>query len=528
MKKTNHVYDIELISELCKAQPEGEFNSTDVARKYCKKLGIEYKVSRARTVQVIVKKHQFHIDLINPKMSTQFVAAEKRKYKGKSKNVMVAWAQAKTPIDDNLWDNMLVYAEEHDAEILVIPGTYLNPNSPYSTQVRREFAWDEKISDYMYATESNIHKHLIMIADTDVLPTGKRPLNNFHSITGLESCIIGHPRQHMQVVPTMKNSRRKFMFTTGSITVPNYRKARAGKESKVHHKMGFLFIENLDSENFTARHVHAEKDGSFEDLHYRIFDGTVVKVKKPWEAMIFGDTHLSKEDQGLLDESRRLIDEVGCKQTVWHDLMDGYSINHHQMKDHVEQVIKANKGLNVLEDELEMNISFINEWKDTNMVIVPSNHPDWLDKWVRFNHNAKHAINSVLFNKFQSVLYEEKAPKGLYAYVINKEFGREVNCLHRDDSHMVCGIELNNHGDLGSNGAKGTPLTFAKLNTQIVSGDKHHSYTLDNAYGVGLSAVLDHNYNKGMSSWTQSNGIILSNGRFQHLLYFNGKFTNLI
>jgi hypothetical protein len=81
---------------------------------------------------------------------------------------------------------------------------------------------------------------------------------------------------------------------------------------------------------------------------------------------------------------------------------------------------------------------------------------------------------------------------------------------------------------LGSNGAKGTANTFAKLNTPIVSGDKHYPYTIDNAHGVGLSSILDHKYNKGLSSWAQSNGIILSNGRFQHLLYFEGKFTNLI
>lgn len=525
-KRKKCKYDIPLIKKLCKKQPAGEINCTTVARQYCKEKGEDFEIKFARQIQKIVKAEGLNAGDSRPSESIQYIEATNREFKTKRSNIFVTWAQAQTPIHEGLWEKMKTYAKFHDAEIVVIPGTYMNPNGNPTTW-GRNFVWDERLNDYLYASEVILHNHLTVIADTDILPTAKRPLNGFHSVTGLESCIIGHPRQHMIVVPTMKNSRRKFMFTTGAITETNYRRARVGKEAKVHHKMGFLFIENLDEENFTARHVHAENDGSFQDLTFRVDDRGVHLKTDPWEAMIFGDTHLSKEDKEMLKESRRLIEVAGCKRTVWHDLMDGYSINHHQMKDHVEQVIKTNKGLNVLETELKMNMKFIKKWRDTNMVIVPSNHPDWLDKWVRFNHNAKHPINAVLFNKFQSILYQEKAPKGLYAYEVEQNFD-DVLCLHRDDSYSVMGIELNNHGDLGSNGAKGTPLTFAKLNTPIVSGDKHHSYTLDNAYGVGLSAVLDHKYNAGLSSWTQSNGIILSNGRFQHLLYFGGKFTNLI
>lgn len=529
--QNKHSYDRSIIERLCRKQPKGSFNATDVAKKYCKKVGIDFSVYRARSIQMIIKNEGYHIDVVHPKKSAQYSAARKRTYKSSKKNRIVAWAQAKTPIHEGLWNNVHAYAKEHNADIIIIPGTYLNPNNQYTFdafKMKREFAWDDRLSPYLYATEAQLHTHLSMIADTDIVPTAKRPLQGFHSVTGIESCIIGHPRQHMDIVPTMKNSRRKFMFTTGAITVPNYRIARAGKEASIHHKMGFLFIENLSEDDFTARHIHAEEDGSFQDLSYRVENGRVFKCEDPWEAMIFGDTHISKEDECLLNESRRLIDVVGCKRTVWHDLMDGYSINHHQAKDYVEQVIKAKKGLNRLDTELEMNMEFIRKWKNTNMVIIPSNHPDWLDKWVRLNQGNKDTVNAILFNKFQSILFEEKAPKGLFAYTIEENFNDEVLCLDRDDSYEVCGIELNNHGDLGANGAKGTPNTFAKLNTPIVSGDKHHPYTFDNAHGVGLSSVLDHVYNKGLSSWAQSNGIILSNGRFQHLLYFGGKFTNLI
>jgi len=520
-----HSYDIDLIKRLCKKQPKGEFNCTDVAKKYAKEKDLDFSQSVARSIQKIVNNHGLHIDMVSPKNHIQFTMALKRSFVQTKKNTIITWAQAVTPIHEGLWENLLAYAEEHDAEVIVIPGTYLNNNSPF--QWRRDYAWDNRLTNYLYATEASVHNHLSVIADTDIVPTAKRPLNNLQGVTGIESSIVGHPRQHMQISPTMKNRRRKFMFTTGSITVPNYRRARAGKEASIYHKMGFLFVENLNEENFVARHIHAEEDGSFQDLIYRVEKGKV-SLKNDWKAMIFGDTHLSKEDSGMLEESRRLVTIGKCEQTVWHDLFDGYSINHHQAKDHVEQVIKARKGLFSLQGELDMNMEFIKSWKDTNMIIVPSNHPDWIDKWVRFNQGVKDAHNALLFNRFQSILFEELAPKGLYAHVIEENFGDEVTCLERDISHEVCGIELNNHGDLGSNGAKGTAITFAKLPHPVVSGDKHHCYTIDEAYGVGVSSVLDHKYNKGMSSWAQSNGIILSNGRFQHLLYFDGKFTNLI
>jgi hypothetical protein len=522
---SRHKYDIALIKKLCKKQPKGEFNCTNVAKKYAKKKELEYSVSIARSIQSIVEKHGLHTERIKPKKHAQFTNACNREFNQTKKNTIVTWAQALTPIHDELWKNILAYAKYHDAEVIVIPGTYLNNNSPYMW--KRTYAWDDRLTDYLYATEASVHNHLSIIADTDIVPTAKRPLRNLQGVTGIESSIVGHPRQQMIISPTMKNRRRKFMFSTGSITVPNYRRARVGKEATQYHRMGFLFVENISDENFVARHIHAEEDGSFQDLIFRVEDEKIT-LKNDWEAMIFGDTHLSKEDKEMLEESRRLFGLGKCKQSIWHDLFDGYSINHHQAKNHVSQVIKAKKGLHRLDSELEMNMAFIDNWRDTNMIIVPSNHPDWIDKWVCYNQGVKDAHNAILFNKFQSILFDELAPKGLYAYVIEENFGDDVICLDRDESYEICGIEINNHGDLGANGAKGTPETFAKLPHPVISGDKHFCYTIDDAYGVGVSSRLDHGYNAGMSSWAQSNGIILSNGRFQHLLYFDGKFTNLI
>ena len=185
-------------------------------------------------------------------------------------------------------------------------------------------------------------------------------------------------------------------------------------------------------------------------------------------------------------------------------------------------------GTNCVQTEIDYMLGWIKEWEKFGLVVVPSNHNDWLDKWVRLGQGAKDIKNAFIFNKFRNTLFQEEAPKGLVAKVIDDVFSKTVKTLHRNDSFKVKGYELNNHGDLGANGAKGTSTTFKKLNVKIVSGDKHFAYSLDGAHGVGISTVKNHGYNRGLSSWVQSHGVINGNGKFQHLLYSNNKFTKLI
>ena len=523
--QSNHKYDRAIIKRLCKKQPKEGFNATDVAEQYCEEVGLEFEQIRIRGVQWVIKKEGFHDkESLKPHQTEAYEKATSRKLPSNIPIYLITWAQAHTPIDGKLWENMLTYAKRIGAKIIVLPGTYLNYNSSFKKMVT---VWDERVVDYIYASEGSLFKHLTIIPDADILPTASMPLTGMESVTGIESSIIGHPRQHKVVIPTLKNSRRKMMATTGSITLPNYRRARVGKKANTHHKMGFVIAEKINKEEFVMRHVEALADGSFQDIIFKVADGSVTKSAK-WSAVVNGDTHLSKEDKEMLRETRRLVRLGKPEFTIWHDLFDGYSINHHDQKDFVSQVVKERKNLNNLQAEVDMSMEFIAQWQDTNMIIIPSNHNDWLDKWVRLGSGGKDLKNAPLFNELQKVLFEEKAPKGLYAYLIDQRFGKKVTTLSRDESFMVATHECNNHGDLGANGAKGVPSTFKRLNTKIVSADKHFLYTYDHAYGVGVTTRLDHGYNRGMSPWVQSSGLIHANGTFQHLIFAGGKFTTLM
>jgi hypothetical protein len=504
---------------------------TEFTKHFCKIRGVEYTETARKNINKIIKSSQPKEEdnlIKNIDQSEIYKQAEKAKRK-KSDFYLITCAQAHTPINSTVWEGMKAYAEEIGAQIIVVPITYYNNKTsfkPYPT------IWHPELLPYMFAREDKIHPYLTLISDANVLPTAERPLRGFEGVTGEESSIVGHPRHHLEVVPTLPNSRDKFMMTTGAITIPNYRKARVGKKAEFHHIEGFLVVEILSNEAFNFRHVSSCEDGSFQDLVYT-WDGKKIKKDGRAECIIFGDVHVGQEDPEMIEKTRDVLDILNPKSIVLHDIFDGHSINHHQAKDFVHQVKLEKSGKNDLESEIGEVFSFIDSFKEWNPVIVPSNHNDWLDKWLRLGGGDKDIKNAIIFNELRWELYNNDCAKGILAHLIDREkkvnkTWRGVKTLHRNDSYKVCGHELNNHGDLGSNGAKGTPNTFRKLNVKIVSGDKHFLYTLDGAYGVGVSTVKDHGYNRGLSSWTQSHGVINANGKFQHLIFSGNKFSNLL
>lgn len=494
----------------------------DLYKEYCRIEGIPYTEKVRKALSAIL--HTEVVPTTIPVNKSKQYEKAKSKSLASSKRFIIGYAQNHTPVHKNLFKGIEAYSKEIGAEIAITAGIYNNTNSEHSPL---KTIWAKQVLPYLVHNEQNLTKYLTLVTDTNVLPTAERPLRGFEGITGEESTIIGHTRQHFEVVPTLPSSKEKMLFTTGAVTIPNYRTSRVGKKAKFHHQMGFAIVEIFKEGNFVVRHVSAKADGSFQDLSYKV-NGDEISKDGRAESLILGDLHLGKEDKKMLDKTESIIQILKPKNVVVHDILDGYSINHHASKDFVHQVISNKKNTNCLHTELSLLEEWVNKWKKYNLVIIPSNHNDWLDKWVRFNQGASDIKNATLFNDFQKVLYEEKAPKGLLAYFLDSKFKEGVTTLGRDDSYKVKNHELNNHGDLGANGAKGTPITFSKLNVKIVSGDKHTPYTLNGAYGVGISTVKKHGYNKGLSSWLKSHGVILENGKFQHLIYSDEKFTELL
>ncbi len=518
--KVRNKYDKVLIKKLYKASKDKSIKL--ISEKYCEEVNIDYSENIRKAINNIVVDLNLKVGTVELESTEAYKNAKTNKPK-KSKNYLITYAQDNTPIYSKVWEGMKTLAKEYNAEIIVIPGIYSNPQSEaanYST------GWHPDLTEYMFSGQHKLNNFLTIISDANVIPTAIMPLNGFEGITGEESSIVGHPRQHKVVVPTLPTSRDKLMATTGSITVPNYRRSRTGKKAEFHHISGFLVVEVFDKNDFVFRHVSANKQGVFQDLFY-VVDGKEIRKDGKWDTLIMGDIHHGHQDEEMVKETFRLSEIGKPEYVLLHDVFDGSSINHHEAKDFVRQVINEKKGV-TLKKELDGIVSWIRKYqsKTWQFVNIPSNHNDWLDKWVRLRDGKNDIKNAILYNEFQRVLFDELAPNGLVAYYLDENLDGVIS-LGRNDSFRRLGFELNNHGDLGANGARGTALTFKKLNVKIVSGDKHFLYTIDGAHGVGVTTHKFMGYNRGLSSWTQSHGVVNTNGKFQHLMFVGGRFTKL-
>ncbi len=483
--------------------------SERTSRKWCTKLGFKEKVE------------------IEPE---QYVQAKKREYDNTKKYFLVTWAQNNTPIHKGLWKRMGFYRDFLNADIHVIAGRYKNPTSVF-TDVDYEY-WDEAVADYLDANRHDIHKYMSILSDIKIQPTAVNPMTGMQALSGVNSSIFGAPKVQLEMIPVLDGNRPKMMLTTGAITKKNYTDSKSGKVGDFHHTFGFAIVEIKDDETFFVRQVTAnDKTGDFTDLYYRVDDKGVHDVDSI-AAAVLGDIHYGHHDQQVLDKTMEMLDKIIPEHVVLHDVFDGNSISHHEMKDPFVQYGKEMLGTNDLEKEVDVMLTGLGSFeKFNNVIIVRSNHDDFLDRWLKNEDWKKQPTykNSRLYMKYSDILLEQygRDPynvKGVIPTLINQRYPK-YKTLGRSSSYIVKGWELGQHGDVGSNGSRGSLLQFRKLNTKIIVGHYHSPGRKDGALAVGTSTGMRVGYNIGPSSWLQSHVIIHKDGRSQHINFINGEYT---
>ena len=457
--------------------------------------------------------------------SPQYIRAKERKFDKKKKRFIITWAQNDTPVHEDFICNIEAYAGHIGADIHVIAGRYKNPTSVFTD--KNYDTWSDRIIQYLDAGRHEVHKHMWIMSDVKIQPTAVDPMTGLQGMSGINSCVFGSPKVHMETIPVLEGNLPKLMMTTGSCTVKNYTDSKSGKKGEFHHTLGFVIVEIKDSTTFFARQVTANEDGDFTDLFYRVEEGEV-SVSKTCAAAILGDLHYGQHDERVVKRTLELFNDLKPDHVVLHDVFDGLSINHHESKDPFIQYQRELEGTNSLRREIDMMLKGLEDFKDHNVVIVRSNHDDFLDRWLKNTdwRKASTLKNSLEYMEYSALLLRGDAPNGVIPYLINQKFP-QYRTLGRSDSFVVNGWELAQHGDIGSNGSRGSLLQFRKLNTKIVVGHYHSPGRRDGALAVGTSTKLRVNYNLGPSGWLQSHVIIHHDGKAQHINFIKGEFTTL-
>mgnify|MGYP003671670278 CR=1 FL=1 len=496
---------------------------TAASKLMCDKYDFDYKDSVRKAVSNLLKRERGESNPdIEVEASETFKTAQSKTLDKKKETFLISWAQNATPLHKNFMKNLKAYAKDLDAGIHVIAGRYNNPTSVFADKDKDW--WAPEVVPYLDAARHNLHKYLQVLSDVKIPPTGSTPLSGLNSLTGLESCIVGHPRQQVKSLPILDGYPHKLLLSTGSVTVANYTDSKSGKKGEFHHSIGFVIVE-LDGENFHIRQVSADEDGNFYDLFKRVKDGVVGDNVEGAEAAVLGDIHIAHNDAEATALSFKLLDEMKPNHTMIHDIIDCESISHHEENDPFRIMQKEENGTGDLKKELETMLQWVEDRLKYNLVIVRSNHDDFLDRWLK-SVDWRKARNKRMFLYGANILASEPVAqkKGVISFLIENAFGEKVTTLGLDDSYRVLDWELGVHGHVGANGSRGGHNQYKNMNTKMITGHTHSPNRGDGHMTVGTLSGLRVGYNKGASSWMHANALIYADGKAQLVYIVGGKY----
>ena len=227
-----------------------------------------------------------------------------------------------------------------------------------------------------------------------------------------------------------------------------------------------------------------------------------------------------------MDVTKTLLDDLHPEHVVIHDIFNGVSISHHDNNNIIKQYRKFLNGKLSLSEEINYMCDWVEKMQKYNLVIVKSNHDEFLDRWIINGEWKMNITNALEYVNYAKLLLDNDADNGIIPYILNQKFSN-VKTLKRDESFKISGWEVGTHGDVGSNGKRGTFTSFNKLNLKIILGHYHSPRRSNYTVSVGTSTKLKLDYNIGASNWSNAHALIFDDESVQIIIFNNYKFTTL-
>lgn len=483
-----------------------------------------------------------------PTFGAQLEAPEVRRKKLSGKRIVFAHAQNNTPIHDRFYAALKHFLKHKGAELIIGRSTYNKNGFQNLSDSNTEEVWyDRKIRDLIDAQSMQVADDLIFCGELNILPTAVNPLSGLHNYTKRASGIIPHTTISLETVPTHIDEPDKFLYTTGSITYPNYIEKKTGQKAEFHHAIGALYVEFDEDGEWHARHLAAESDtGCFYDLtEYFTPDGVEDHAGRSVEAINWGDIHAEKlapevayNGFGIKQENGEwydvgnddsIMETLRPKQQFLHDTADFSIRNHHNVKDPHFRFKMMNDKTDCVKESLAGVANVINamsrSWCTT--VIVESNHDQALVKWLKNEDYRQDPVNAVFFLDRQLSYYKslESGDRNYHIFqdtmeslcdelknkdVVYLNDGDYYTLFPESDNPIQCGY----HGHRGPNGARGSTRSFTKIGIRVNLGHAHAPLLYQNVACAGVSGKKRMGYNDSApSSWAWSHIITYTNGK---------------
>jgi hypothetical protein len=478
--------------------------------------------------------------------------------KGKINRYIFTCAQNNTFVHSDVWENIQALADYYDARVCVSTFTYdltsykkgnVKRGKDHDDEVDDEPWYDPAIEPFILDERVQVAPGLVWCGEMNILPTAVTPLSGLESYTGRKSGIFPHVKFAMESIASGKFEGTKFNYTTGTVTQRNYIAKKAGLKAEFHHGYGAVLVEVDHQGDWFVRQLNADSEGTIYDFDLCAKDGAVTDGHRV-EAISWGDVHVgrvSRDTEQLLwrDQLKGMGPTLRPKYQFMHDVLDWRARNHHEMKNFHRMFQKFVEGKDDVVAELRDVAHFLDQrsqLEDCQTLVVRSNHDAAFDRWLREADYKADLKNAQFF--LQAQLAMVTAIKNRDSRFLPIEWALETLCpglvggvgaipgvrfLRQDESFVICpdangGIECTHHGDKGANGSRGAIVQFAKSGRKTNTGDSHSAGIRDGAYRAGVTGEMDHGYNEGMSSWSNSHIVTYPNGKRTIVTCWNNKW----
>lgn len=469
-------------------------------------------------------KHDQSIKDFNESLGFDPDLAEKHAKKcGRAKRLIITSAQNNSQTDIKFFKALKNAASYYKCPLAIIPSHYRNVTL-WKKGDKKEY--DEILKPYIVKGEIQFN-NLKIKSDVRVQPTTVNPLGGKQSHGGGDHILFGHPQLAREPVATPGDSFPKLMLTTGSVTLPNYTVSDAGEKGKWHHCLAAVILEKFKDKVF-VRQVACDDKGHFYDLDKR-FTPNGVTEGHSIEALVTGDEHVKFNTVEQATYGKRgIATKLKPKYIVRHDILDGYAGSHHHLKDPMIQFVKHHSGDNDYRAELEQCIAFINRTtpQGSETLIVPSNHHDHLAQFLqKANVNTDHT-NAIFIAEMQKAMREAALAGESYDpfYLYAKD---RLTCkyrfLDRNEPFYIYDVDVSQHGDVGTNGSRGSARGLAKTPDKMTIGHSHGARIFQGVYQVGVSTGRLE-YERGLSDHSNTHCLHYKNGKRTLIDIIDGRY----
>lgn len=447
--------------------------------------------------------------------------------KMKAQNLVVTSAVDGFAINNVFLDSLKLYCKHNKAKLIILP---VNHGKPYS-----DTAYPLEIRDLIVDTNLSIEDKTLILGSIKLGATLESPLHGLNSLSKGKNVVFGHPQVQLRTLPRKSEKYPAIITTTGTISLSHYGENKTSQKANFNHSFSALFIDGKNQ----SRMRHLNFDGiGFYDINGYYTDTSVSPVKNIL-ALVTGDEHVCFYDQSILESvygKTGIVATLKPKYIIRHDVLDCYAISHHHRNNVLTRYTKFRTNRDDIEKELNQTIDFINKTTpaDSISLIISSNHNSHLLRWLNEADPKLDLVNSKIYHKLMYQLLEEidgnvskdnsthfTDPFKLYAQERLKE---NIKFLSPSESFELNGVDLNNHGDLGVNGSRGSSLQYKDLPLKSIIGHSHSPNINKGCYQVGTSSILRLEYNKGLSSWDSAHCILYPNGKRQMIFIRDGKW----